>query len=255
MYNKLLCIVLLILFILFMLTIFKKNKSYENFASWTGNRSEEKQQLEDIEKDKKLNNLIKKTVDDYFSNLPKFKGPEGPSGPRGPAGTIVVASGRLANKVGSFHEDDVEKVNPTYYATRTDGTSPTASLSYMDNSSPFSPIQRWMLDVNQNIVNKHDNRCLTMNMMKDGVHMAECDKDNDSQKWNWDNSHRIVSTTASDDKNLKCIALSKPDGATFTTSKPGCVGEDCDDKKPKKFLVVKNCDINDVRDDEVWSFI
>jgi hypothetical protein len=254
MYNKLLCTALLLLIILFFISVLYERK-YEHFASWTENRTEEKQKLENIENDKKLNNLIRKTVDDYINNLPRVKGPPGPIGPQGPSGTILVASGRLANKIGSFEDNDKDKIHPTYFATRTDGSSPSSSLSYMDNSSPFSPIQRWLLDVNQNIINKHDNRCLTMNMTKDGLYMSDCDKSNDNQKWNWDNTHRIISTTASDDKNLKCISLSKPDSTTFTTSKPGCLGKECEDKRAKRFLTVKNCDINNVQDNEVWSFI
>ena len=57
------------------------------------------------------------------------------------------------------------------------------------------------------------------------------------------------------DRNLKCIGLSYPEENVNASSIPGCVGDDCLNIEAKKFLVIKDCDINNIKDDEVWGFL
>ncbi len=210
-------------------------------------------QVKDISAQVSKNQLM----DMITTQSPLLTGPAGPPGIQGPPGTTLVASGRLVNKKASFNSDGKDKnyFNPELIVTRTDGVNPTASLSYMDTPAPFVSYQHWNLDINNNIKNRYDDTCLTMNKSQDKVYMDTCDSTNPGQKWSWDNkSNRLISTSASTNKMLKCIGVSSPEN-TMTTSLPGCSGKDCANTSPKKFLIVKDCGINNVKDDEIWSFI
>jgi hypothetical protein len=241
-----------------------KKNNIENFASneWTTNKDQlakEKEPLNDVQRDE-VKNMIKLLSAQELKTLittqsPLLVGPQGPPGPQGPAGTSLIASGRLVNKSGSYTNPNLENsMIPNYVVTRTEGTSKTASLSYMDNLSPFAPFQNWQLDVNNNLVNRYDGNCLTMTPTQDKVYIDKCSND-PNQKWTWDRSNRIISTTASDSRKLKCIGLTKPENNVLTTNLPGCSGKKCMSDVPKRFLIVKDCEINDIHDDELWSFI
>ena len=274
--NKLICIVLLILFIiLLLLIIYRKNdniESYlsqqfiENFASnqWTTDKdtlAAEKAPLNDVQTDQ-VKNMITSISQNQLKTLvttqsPLLTGPQGPPGPQGPAGTQLVASGRLINKSGSFQHDansDKNFLLPKYVVTRTQGTSPTASLSFMDNISPFGSFQNWQLDVNNNIKNRYDDSCLTMDSTQDKIYMSSC-ADTPNQKWSWDNSNRIISTTSSNSQKLKCIALTKPEVNVLTTNIPNCSEKECMSNTPRRYLVVKDCEINNINEDELWAFV
>jgi hypothetical protein len=284
--NKLICIILLILFIiLLLLIIFRKiNKennldstihysinvedNIENFASneWTTNQDildAEKAPLNDVQVDQ-VKNMITSISNDNLKTLittqsPLLTGPQGPPGPQGPAGTQLVASGRLINKSGSFNNDtnansDKNFLLPRYVVTRTQGTSPTSSLSFMDNISPFGSFQNWQLDVNNNIKNRYDDSCLTMDSTKDKLYMSKCDN-TPNQKWSWDSSNRIISTTSSNDKTLKCIGLTKPEVNVLTTNIPNCSDKECMSNTPRRYLVLKDCEINNINEDELWAFV
>jgi len=265
--NKLICVILLILFIILLLIIiYRKNNNIEKFASnaWTTDKDKleaEKAPLNEVQTDQ-VKNMITSISQDQLKTLvttqsPLLTGPQGPQGPQGPAGTQLVASGRLINKSGSFNHDansDKNFLLPKYVVTRTQGTSPTASLSFMDNVSPFGSFQNWQLDVNNNIKNRYDNTCLTMDSTQDKIYMSEC-ADSPNQKWSWDNSNRIISTTASNNKNLKCIGLTKPEVNVLTTNIPNCDDKECMSNTPRRYLVVKDCEINNINEDELWAFV
>ena len=264
--NKLICIILLTLFIILLILIFTKKHNIENFASneWITNKDKlaaEKAPLNKVQVTQ-VDNMIKSISKTQLKNLittqsPLLTGPQGPPGPQGPAGTQLVASGRLINKSGSFNKDSNNQVNflnPQFVVTRTQGTSPTSSLSFMDNVSPFGSFQNWQLDVNNNIKNRYDNTCLTMDATQDKLHMSKCDN-NPNQKWSWDSSNRIISTSASTNQKLKCIGLTKPEVNVLTTNIPNCNDKECMSNTPRKYLVVKDCEINNTNEDELWSFV
>jgi hypothetical protein len=190
------------------------------------------------------------------SQSPLLTGPQGPVGPQGPPGTQLVASGRLINKSGSFSGANGEQnfFAPSYVVTRTQGTSPSSSLSFMDNVSPFGSFQNWQLDIQNNIKNRFDETCLTMNSTQDKLYMDKCN-DNPNQKWTWDNSNRLISTTASTNSSLKCIGLTKPELNVLTTNIPNCKDKDCMSNTAKRYLVIKDCDINNINEDELWAFV
>jgi len=189
---------------------------------------------------------------------PLLVGPQGIQGVQGPAGTKLIASGRLINKSGSFdpitENTQNNYITPKFVVTRTQGTSPTSSLSFMDNISPFGSFQNWQLDINNNIKNKFDNSCLTMDNSLTKLHMANCDN-SPNQKWSWDSSNRIISTTASDNIKLKCIGLTKPEVNVLTTNIPGCKGDECLSNEARRYLVLKDCEINNINEDELWAFV
>lgn len=263
--NKLLCTILLVLFIFFLILSFYKKKNIENFASnqWTTNKDQlnaESQYLTDNQKTE-VKNMVTSISQSQLKTLittqsPLLLGPQGPPGIQGPAGTTLVASGRLVNKNGSFDSTskDTNHFIPKYVVTRSEGTSPTSSLSFMDDVSPFVSFQNWQLDVNSNIKNRYDNNCLTMSQSQDKVYMDKC-SDSTGQKWTWDNTNRIISTSASTSTNLKCIALSQPEQNVVTTNLPGCKGKDCMTNTARRFLVIKDCDVNNINEDELWSFV
>lgn len=268
--KKCLTVILLILFLLliiFMVNKYEKYKNIENFESnpWTTDRDKlaaEKVDLNEVQK-KTVTDMINAISSDTLKSLvatqsPLLTGPPGPPGMQGPAGTSLIASGRLVNKNGSYDNSSSindNYFNPKYIVSRTEGTSPTSSLSFMTNVSPFASYQHWSLDVNNNIVNRYDNTCLTMTPTQDKLYMDKCNNNNNNQKWKWDSSNRIISTTASTDKNLKCIGLTQPVNNILTTNVPGCSGDKCLSNTPRRYMVIKDCNVNNVNEDEIWSFV
>jgi hypothetical protein len=241
-----------------------KKNNIENFESneWTTNKDQlarEKQPLNDIQRDE-IKTMIEAISSNQLQTLittqsPMLVGPAGPPGRQGPAGTTLIASGRLVNKSGSYSTPNIENAMiPNFVVTRTEGTDKNSSLSYMDNLSAFAPYQNWQLDINNNIINRYDGNCLTMSSTQDKLYIDKCNND-PNQKWDWDRSNRLISTTASDSRKLKCVGLTKPENNVLTTNLPGCSGKKCMSDVPKRFLVVKDCDINTINDDELWSFI
>jgi hypothetical protein len=226
----------------------------------------EKQPLNEIQKDE-VKNMINQLGKEQLKTLiaqqsPLLTGPSGPPGPQGPAGTTLVSSGRLVNKVGSFSKnnndkDKNKKINdfyPEFVVSRTEGTNAASSLCFMDKISPFTSYQNWELNVNNQIRNRYDNNCLTMDNKNDKVYISQCG-DNPNQKWTWDNSNRIISTTNSSPNKLKCIGLSKPEINMLTTNVPGCKDNSCSNNVEREFMIVKDCDVNNINKDEIWSFV
>ena len=263
------------IFLLISMIHYNRQKQYkvqkEYFASneWTTNKdklAEEKAPLNDVQKTEVENmiksissNTVKTMVSSQSSSL---AGPPGPVGERGPAGGQYIATGRLINKAASLTKTDG---NPNYFSpefalSRSSGTNVTSSLAFMDIVSPFASNQNWELDVNNNIKNRFDETCLSINpSIKDGeeskIYMDKCDTNNQNQKWRWDSSNRLISTSSSTSKILKCLGLSQPE-KNLITSVPNCVGDKCmNNNVDKKYLIVKNCEINKINDDEQWSFI
>lgn len=267
--NKIFSIILLFFFFVLILLIIKKKYRIENFSNtnsntnnWTTNKdviAQQNQTLNSVQQ-KEVIDIVKSTTNSQLKTListqsPLLQGPSGPMGPQGPAGGTYIASGRLVNKKGSYDNDsETSLFTPKYTVTRTEGTSPTSSLSFMDNAAPFASYQYWHLDINNNIVNKFDNNCLTMDTTQDKLYISQCN-DNPNQKWTHDNTNRIISTTASNSRTLKCIGLTQPEQNVITTNIPGCSGQNCMSNTAKKYLVVKNCDINQINDDELWTFM
>lgn len=266
--NKILCILLIILFVLLVITVYYKYRLVENFASneWTTNKDvleAEKASLNDVQKNE-VKNMITSIANSQLKTLittqsPLLTGPAGPPGIQGPPGTTLIASGRLVNKNGSYdnygtNNPNTNYFNPLYIVSRTEGTSPASSLSFMEKVSPFASYQNWNLDVNNNIKNRYDSTCLTMNTTQDKLYMDKCNN-TPNQKWLWDSSNRIISTSASDDKKLKCVGLTDPKTDVLTTNLPGCNGDSCLSNSPRRYLSIKDCDINNINEDEIWSFI
>lgn len=274
--NKLICTLLLILFIILILLIINRKiinyNKIENFATdtkdsksnaWTTNKdvlADEKKSLNDTQKTE-VTNMINAISESKLKSLissqsPLLVGPQGPQGIQGPSGTTLIASGRLINKSGSFDKSDVNNnyLIPKYVVTRTEGTSPTSSLSFMDDTSPFASFQNWQLDINNNLKNRYDGNCLTMGTADNKLYIDKCG-DNPNQKWNWDNSNRIISTSNSNNRVLKCIGLSNPERNILTTNVPGCNGNQCQTNTARRYLHVKDCEINNIHEDEVWSFV
>lgn len=289
--NKLICTALLILFIFLIIIILNRKKNYhENFKSdksksedkdkskksnaWTTNKDELAKENESLTENQKneVKNMIQAITKSELKTLiatqsPLLTGPHGPQGIQGPPGTKLVASGRLVNKKGSFlhsikdnrenykeNNKDKNYFIPEYVVTRTEGTNPSSSLAFMGRVAPFVSYQNWQLDIDNNLVNRYDGNCLTMDPKKEELYIDKCDN-NPNQKWTWDSSNRIISTTASTTNSLKCIGLSKLENNVLTTNIPGCFGEECLTNTPRKFLVIKDCDINNVNEDELWSFV
>ena len=267
--NKLICIVLLILFIILLLFIINRNininYNIENFESnaWTTNKDQlaaENASLTDNQKTE-VKNMITSITNSQLKTLittqsPLLTGPQGPPGIQGPPGTKLVASGRLVNKKGSFDKSCSEQnyFIPKFVVTRTEGTSPTSSLSFMDHVSPFVSFQNWHLDLDNNLVNRYDGNCLTMDTNQEKLYIDTCNN-NQNQKWIWDSSNRLISSSASTNSNLKCIGLTKPEYNVLTTNIPGCEGNQCLTNTPRQFLVVKDCEVNNINEDELWSFV
>jgi hypothetical protein len=240
----------------------EKREHFSSLNEWTTSEDmieDQKKPLSTTQKEE-VTNMIKQISSDQLKDLvaaqsPLLTGPIGPMGPSGPSGSPYIASGRIVNKQGSFHKDAPNKMIPQMVMSRSEGTNPQSSLSFMDTVSPFVSYQNWMLKDDHSIQNRYDQTCLTMNPTQEKVYMDKCTDGNPNQKWDWDNSNRIVSTSASTPQNLKCLALSSPQENTFTTSLPNCVGEDCLNHSAKQYVIVKDCNVNQITDDEIWSFI
>ena len=208
-------LIIIIIIILFnVINDLNKKKKIEYFESSSASWGESSQTVQNNNQDltstqrDSVINISKSTCTNTLTNLiqtqsPLLVGPPGPVGQQGPAGTTLVASGRLANKGSSFNENN--KIIPTYVVGRTEGTNPSASLSFMDKISPFASYQDWQLDINNNIKNRFDNTCMTMSTTDNKIFMDTCDSNNPNQKWSWDNTNRLISTSNSSTNILKCI--------------------------------------------------
>lgn len=252
---------LLILFIIIIILTINRKNNIENFASsqWSTNKDQlaaENASLTDTQK-LEVKNMISAITRSELKDLittqsPLLTGPQGPPGVQGPPGTKLIASGRLINKKGSFDKEN-NIMLPKYVATRTDGTSPSSSLSFMSDLSLFGSFQNWQLDINNNLINRYDGNCLTASDKQEKLHIDQCN-DSQNQKWVWDKTNRLISSTSTD-QQLKCVGLSQPEQDVLTTNVPGCAGQNCMTNTPRRFLVVKNCDINNINEDELWDFV
>jgi len=263
----------ILLFFLLILIVHHKRVHYniENFASnaWTTNKeilAEEKAPLNDVQK-KQVEDITTAVSKNTLSTLLASQssglvGPNGPPGDQGPAGAQYIAVGRLINKDGSF---DKKTSNHNYFIpekalSRSSGVSPKSSLAFMDAVSPFASFQNWELDVNNHLKNRFDDNCVSIDPSTKSdesskIYMDKCDSNNQNQKWTWDSSNRIYNPNYSTSTTLRCLGLSKPE-KNIITSIPGCTGENCNNNNvDKKYLVVKNCDLNKINDDELWAFI
>lgn len=279
MINKLLCIILLFLFVLLIIIFFKnvnnnKEKNYplykisliENFQDsdtnpWNENDDKikyDKMGLNDKQKSE-VSNMISQVSKEELQKLiniqsPLLVGPIGPQGPSGPTGGSYIATGKLANKLGS-HKKGSDNFVPEYIATRTEGTDNAQSLSFMSSIIPYASYQDWVLGDDSKLKSRFDDNCLTFDNKNNKLFISECKTDNPNQNWSWDNaSNRLISTNQNN-QNLKCIGLTQPEVNKLTTNVPGCKGEVCSNNTERRFLVVKDCDPNNVKEDEVWGFI
>ena len=278
-----LCVLLLILFIYLCYLVYKEktitnekfqlysvnNLSNQNFTL-EGFQSNENPWFEDDDekkynslglndKQKKevknmINQVTKKELKELInSQSPLLTGPVGPKGPPGPTGGNYIAVGRLANKLGS-HRKGARLAIPEYVATRTEGTDNAQSLTFMSNIVPYASFQDWTLGSDNQLKSRYDQTCLTFDDKNNKLYMAEC-KNNPKQQWTWDNtSNRIISTNQ-ENQSLKCIGLSKPEINKLTTNVPGCKDDACMNDIERRFLEIKDCDPNSVKEDEIWGFI
>ena len=230
----------------------------ENFVntsnSWITSDTDnilEEEGLYKIQK-KEINDMITKVTNTTLENLvvsqsPLFIGAMGPPGQKGPPGTNLIASGRLINKDGSFDSSDNSKSNPKYVIKMNDGgISENVTLSFTDKISNFESSQNWQLNVNDNLINRSNNSCLTMDSTNSNLSMADCTPSNNGQKWKWDKSNRIISKENSE----LCIALTNPQ-----TNIPNCdLTKGKCTTTPNRYLTVRNCDLKNKKDDEIWDF-
>jgi hypothetical protein len=261
-------LIIIIIIILFnVINNLNKKKKIEYFeassSTWSTSSDDVKKENEGLTSNQltQVKNISSKTCTDTLTSLvqtqsPLLAGPPGPIGPPGPAGTTLVASGKLVNKKISFNQNDKNKINPQLVVGRSEGTNPSSSLSYMDNISPFASYQDWQLDINSNIKNRFDNTCMTMSKTDNKIYMDTCDPNNANQKWNWDNTNRLYSTSNSTKTILKCISTKEMDNIHIT-SVPGCKPGDknCVKTGKQNFLVVDDCKVNDIQDNQLWGFI
>jgi hypothetical protein len=257
-------LIIIIITILFnVINNLNKKKKIEYFqsssASWGKSSKDVKTENQGLSSNqqKQVKNISSAISKDTLINLiqaqsPLLAGPPGPPGPTGPAGTIYIASGKLANKKTSFTTKN--KSIPQLVVGRTEGTNPAASLCFMDQIAPFTSYQHWQLDINNNLKNRFDNTCMTMSATDNKIYMDNCDPNNPNQKWTWDNTNRLISTSNSTNNILKCISTQEMEN-THITSIPGCVGKNCIKSGKQNFLVVGDCKVNDIQDNQVWGFI
>lgn len=254
-------LIITILIICLFYFINKIKNIQENFSAWNKTNAQVKAEKEGLNKNQlaEVTKIAEQTskkslVDLITAQSPLLVGPAGPTGLQGPPGTTLIASGRLANKKASFNNKNKDKINPDMVVTRTEGTSPTSSLAFVDKIQPFASYQDWQLDLNNNLKNRFDNTCVTMSTTSNKIYMDKCDPNNSNQKWTWDNTNRLISTSNSTASKLKCIGI-KNEQNTNITSVPGCVGKNCLKTGKYNFLVTKDCSVNNVKEDEVWAFI
>jgi len=285
--TKYFCIFLIIILIIFLFHIFlttnsKSKLNIENFqdaskssSHWTTTATDKKEMAENAKADADLQNKITNIVKNQLDIIKTtqgalIKGPPGPPGQQGPAGAQLIASGKLINKASSFDTDSNPTPNyflPQYVLTRTGGANPLSSVSYMDNNSAFASFQDWQFDINNNIISRYDGKCLTMddpkkNLLNSILYLDKCDPANSYQKWKWDNiSNRLLSmnnnNTNTNLQKVKCIIATDPSGSNVNISNNlNCIGDECTKSKTiKKIAEVDDCDINIVKDKEVWTFI
>ena len=283
--TKLFSIFLIIVLIIFIFyIIYKKTFNVERFqasadkpltepkpAGWGESRADKEKSNKEMAENEKLQNTITNIVKSQLDQITAtqgaiIKGPAGPVGPQGPAGTPLIASGKLINKTSSFDNaasttGTINYFNPKYVLTRTGGTDPKFSISYLDDNSAFASFQDWQYDINNNIKSRYDDNCLTMdsNKMNQVLYLDKCDPANNYQKWKWDNiSNRFLSMMDnSSPTKIKCIVSSTPSGTnTNITNNLNCKGNECTQTKPvQKIAEVSDCDKNTVNDNEVWTFI
>jgi hypothetical protein len=287
--TKYFCIFLIIILIIFLFHIFLTTNSkskiklnIENFqdtpkqgSAWTTSAADKQATEDTTQADKDLQNKITNIVKNQLDIIKTtqgalIKGPPGPPGQQGPAGAQLIASGKLINKASSFDTDSNPTPNyflPQYVLTRTGGVNPLSSVSYMDNNSAFASFQDWQFDINNNIISRYDGKCLTMddpkkNLLNSVLYLDKCDPANSYQKWKWDNiSNRLLSmnnnNTNTNLQKVKCIIATDPSGSNVNISNNlNCIGDECTKSKTiKKIAEVDDCDINIVKDKEVWTFI
>ena len=279
MINKLLCIVLLLLFILLIALFLKEINSnkeinhplyetsiIENFEDSNTNPWNEddnkiaydKMGLNDKQKNE-VKNMINQVTKEELERLiniqsPLLVGPVGPQGPSGPTGGNYIATGKLANKSGS-HKKGSNSFVPEYIATRTEGTDNAQSLSFMSSIIPYASYQDWILGSDNKLKSRFDDNCLTYDNKNNKLFISECKIDDPNQNWSWDNSSNRLISTNQNNQNLKCIGLTQPEVNKLTTNVPGCKNEGCSNNVERRFLIVKDCDPNNVKEDEVWGFI
>ena len=254
-------IFLIIIIIIFLFNFFNKKKKIEYFQSWSKSSEDVKKENMGLTENQitQIKNISSETCKNTLTNLvqtqsPLLTGPPGSIGPPGLPGTTLIASGKLANKKASFNEKN--KTIPQLVVARTEGTNPSASLTFMDDISPFSSYQDWHFDINNNIKNRFDNTCMTMSKTDNKIYMDTCDPNNGNQKWTWDNTNRLISTSNSTNTILKCISTQEMEN-NHLTSIPGCKAGDkkCVKYGKQNFLVVGDCKVNDIQDNQVWGFI
>jgi hypothetical protein len=257
-YIFLIIIIIIILFnIINNLNKKKKIEYFESSSSWGKSSKDVESENEELNPNQltQVKNMATEISKDTLTTLlqsQSLHGPPGQMGPPGPAGTTLVASGKLANKQTSFNPKN--KTVPQFVVARSEGTNPSASLSFMDEISPFTSYQYWQLDINNNLKNRYDNTCMTMSTTDNNIYMDKCDPNNENQKWTWDNTNRLISTSNSTNNILKCITTKEMENKNIT-SIPGCVGKKCIKSGKQNFLVVDDCKINDIQDNQVWGFI
>lgn len=284
--NKFFGIFLIIILIIFLFYIFFNiypRRNIENFqdaskssSAWTTSAADKQAATDSTQADKDLQNKIMNIVKNQLDQIKGtqgalIKGPPGPPGQQGPPGSNLIASGKLINKANSFDSNSGSSSNsmlnyfiPQYVLTRTGGTNPLSSLSYMDNNSAFASFQDWQFDINNNIISRYDGKCLTMddpkkNALNSVLYLDKCEPTNSNQKWKWDNvSNRLLSMNNDiNSKKVKCIISTDPSGNNINISNNlNCTGDECAKSKSiKKIAEIADCDINIVNDKEVWSFI
>jgi hypothetical protein len=253
-------LIIIIIIILFnIINNLNNKKKIEYFdSSWSKSSEDEKKENQGLtsNQENQVKNISSAISKDILTNLiqtqsPLLSGPIGPIGPPGPAGTTLIASGKLANRTASF--DKKNKTVPQFVVARSQGTEPSTSLTFMDEISPFLSYQDWQLDISSNIKNRYDNTCMTMSTTDNKIYMDNCDPNNANQKWKWDNTNRLISSSNSTPNILKCITTKEME-INGLASVPGCKGNGCHSTK-KNFLIVDDCKPGIIEDNQVWGFI
>lgn len=140
-----------------------------------------------------------------------------------------IANGKLVNQSLSY------KPNSTYFypdtvLSRKEVIGDNAML--LMEKPLLVPYQYWYLTTDNKLMNKYDNKCLTAPPLLTGtVYLDTCNTNttNNLQQWTWDENNRIVNIS-SDGKN-NCL--------TANTSS----------------ITLEACDDNNLKENEIWSFI